>query len=91
MTTTELFAVWRYPDDPAEVTELDDTSTKLVRYLFKKYPAELFPKRLTVTRWRYAGGRARGNLRRRISRHVGVREAIPNTDSLRPPHALSTP
>ena len=44
MTTTELFALWRYPDDPAEVTELYDTSTKLVRYLFKKYPAELFPK-----------------------------------------------
>ena len=44
MTVTELLAVSRYPQNPSSVSQLYDTSTKFVRYLFAKYPAELFPK-----------------------------------------------
>jgi hypothetical protein len=44
MSLTELIAVSRYPTDVANVTRLYDTGTKFVRYLFAKYPAELFPK-----------------------------------------------
>jgi len=44
MTLTELIAVSRYPEDHASVARLYDTGTKFVRYLFAKYPAELFPK-----------------------------------------------
>ncbi len=44
MNLTELIAVSRYPTDVASVTRLYDSGTKFVRYLFAKYPAELFPK-----------------------------------------------
>ena len=44
MTVTELLAVSQYPQNPSSVSQLYDTSTKFVRYLFAKYPAELFPK-----------------------------------------------
>ena len=44
MTLTELMAVTRYPDDDGSVTELYETGTKFVRYLFTKYPADLFPR-----------------------------------------------
>jgi hypothetical protein len=44
MTVTELIAVSRYPEDTLTVAELYDTGGKFVRYLFSKYPAELFPK-----------------------------------------------
>ena len=44
MTAAELFATARYPEDSTEVKRLYDTSTKLVRYLFTKYRAEMFPK-----------------------------------------------
>jgi hypothetical protein len=44
MTLTELIGVSRYPEDPVDVTPVYDTGTKFVRYLFTKYPAELFPK-----------------------------------------------
>ena len=43
MTLTELIAVSRYPADPGRVTELYESGTKFIRYLFAKYPAELFP------------------------------------------------
>ncbi|MBA3652422.1 MAG: hypothetical protein H0W66_13325 [Chthoniobacterales bacterium] len=39
-----MFATKRYPEAPLEVARLYGTSAKLVRYLFKKYPHELFPK-----------------------------------------------
>jgi hypothetical protein len=44
MTLTELIAVSRYPKDAVDITPLYDTGTKFVRYLFAKYPPELFPK-----------------------------------------------
>ena len=44
MTLTELISVTHYPEDPNEVARLYETGTKFVRYLFAKYPAELFPK-----------------------------------------------
>jgi hypothetical protein len=44
MTLTELISVTRYPEDPVSVTRLYETGTKFVRYLFARYPAELFPK-----------------------------------------------
>ncbi|HEY4285026.1 MAG TPA: hypothetical protein VGM62_18325 [Chthoniobacterales bacterium] len=44
MTLTELMAITRYPDDDASVPQLYETGTKFVRYLFAKYPAELFPR-----------------------------------------------
>ena len=44
MTVAELTATARYPAEPAEVARLYATSAKLVRYLFNKYPRELFPK-----------------------------------------------
>ena len=44
MTLTELVSVTRYPEDPNDVARLYETGTKFVRYLFAKYPAELFPK-----------------------------------------------
>jgi hypothetical protein len=44
MTVTELIAVTKYPDDAGTVTDLYQSATKLVRYLFTKYPAELFPR-----------------------------------------------
>ena len=40
----DLFRLSRYPDDYLGLPQLYDTSTKLIRYLFQKYPAELFPK-----------------------------------------------
>jgi hypothetical protein len=44
MTVAELFATQRYPEAPLDVARLYDTSAKFVRYLFNKYPPELFPK-----------------------------------------------
>ncbi len=44
MTVTELTATTRYPAEPEEVARLYETSAKFVRYLFNKYPRELFPK-----------------------------------------------
>jgi hypothetical protein len=44
MTLTELIAINRYPEDPPSVARLYETGTKFVRYLFARYPAELFPK-----------------------------------------------
>ena len=44
MTATDLFATARYPVGEEAVAQLYDTSSKFVRYLFKKYPKELFPK-----------------------------------------------
>jgi hypothetical protein len=44
LTVTELIAIWHYPKDSPAVTQLYDTGTKFVRYLYGKYPAELFPK-----------------------------------------------
>ncbi len=44
MTVADLFATERYPEAPLGVARLYDTSVKLVRYLFNKYPPELFPK-----------------------------------------------
>lgn len=44
LTVTELTAISQYPDDPASVSRLYDTGTKFVRYLFSKYPPDLFPK-----------------------------------------------
>jgi len=44
LTVTELIAIWHYPNDSAAVAQLYDSATKFVRYLFSKYPAELFPK-----------------------------------------------
>ena len=44
MTVTELTATRRYPAEPEEVARLYETSAKFVRYLFNKYPRELFPK-----------------------------------------------
>lgn len=43
-TVAELLATARYPEAPMEVARLYDTSAKFVRYLFNKYPPELFPK-----------------------------------------------
>jgi hypothetical protein len=44
MTVSELIAMTRYPDDSSDVTDLYQSANKLVRYLFTKYPGELFPK-----------------------------------------------
>ena len=44
MTVAELTATTRYPTEPAEVARLYETSAKFVRYLFNKYPRDLFPK-----------------------------------------------
>ncbi len=44
VTVAELFATQRYPEAPLEIARLYDTSAKFVRYLFNKYPPELFPK-----------------------------------------------
>jgi len=44
MTATEVIAVTKYPDDSSSVIDLYQSATKLVRYLFTKYPAELFPR-----------------------------------------------
>jgi hypothetical protein len=44
MNVKELIAVSKYPEDLSSVTQLYDSATKFVRYLFGKYPAELFPK-----------------------------------------------
>ncbi len=44
MTVAELTATKRYPEEPVEVARLYETSAKFVRYLFNKYPKELFPK-----------------------------------------------
>jgi len=44
LSVTELLAVSRYPEDPESISRLYDTGTKFVRYLFAKYPAELFPR-----------------------------------------------
>lgn len=46
MTVTGLLAIQRYPASPLEVARLYDTSAKFVRYLFNKYPPELFPKQV---------------------------------------------
>ncbi|MEO6872085.1 MAG: hypothetical protein ABI233_07680 [Chthoniobacterales bacterium] len=44
MTVAKLFAPARYPVGDEAVAQLYDTSSKFVRYLYKKYPKELFPK-----------------------------------------------
>jgi len=44
MSVAELIATERYPADPPAVARLYDTSAKFVRYLFNRYPRELFPK-----------------------------------------------
>src|SRR4029453_7843858 len=44
MTLSELIATRQYPREGAAVTELYESSTKFVRYLFTKYPPEVFPK-----------------------------------------------
>src|SRR5437868_6135779 len=44
MTLTELMSVTRYPEDDASVPQLYETGTKFVRYLFARYPAELFAR-----------------------------------------------
>jgi hypothetical protein len=44
MTLTELMAITRYPEDDASVTQLYETGTKFVRYLFGRYSPELFPR-----------------------------------------------
>jgi hypothetical protein len=44
MVLTELLALVRYPDEGSAATEMYQTSTKFVRYLFTKYPADLFPR-----------------------------------------------
>jgi hypothetical protein len=44
MTLTELIAVSGYPEDEPSIAQLYDTGTKFVRYLFAKYPAELFSR-----------------------------------------------
>jgi len=44
MTLTDLVAVSRYPTDAGEITDLYQSATKFVRYLFGKYPATLFPQ-----------------------------------------------
>jgi len=44
MALTELIATSRYPDDNDDVFRFYQSATKFVRYLFQKYPAELFPK-----------------------------------------------
>jgi hypothetical protein len=44
MTLTELIGVTSYPEDSTNVTDIYQSATKFVRYLFTKYPAELFPK-----------------------------------------------
>ena len=44
MTVAELTATARYPEDLDAIARLYDTSAKFVRYLFNKYPKELFPK-----------------------------------------------
>lgn len=44
MSVGELLTTTRYLETPDEVARLYDTSAKLVRYLFNKYPKEFFPK-----------------------------------------------
>ena len=44
MTVAELVATTRYPADLNAVASLYETSAKFVRYLYNKYPQELFPK-----------------------------------------------
>ena len=44
MTVAELITTARYPREPEEVARLYETSAKFVRYLFNKYPKDLFPK-----------------------------------------------
>jgi hypothetical protein len=44
MNVKEMIAVSKYPEDLSSVTQLYDSATKFVRYLFGKYRAELFPK-----------------------------------------------
>ena len=44
MTVAELIATTRYPAEPPQVARLYETGAKFVRYLFNKYPRELFPK-----------------------------------------------
>ena len=44
MTLTELMAITRYPEDDASVTQLYETGTKFVRYLFGRYSTEFFPR-----------------------------------------------
>ncbi len=44
MTVAELVATTRYPADLDAVASLYETSAKFVRYLYNKYPRELFPK-----------------------------------------------
>jgi hypothetical protein len=44
MTLTELIAVSHYPEDSASVTQLYESGTKFIRYLFAKYPADRFPQ-----------------------------------------------
>jgi hypothetical protein len=44
MTVAELMATRHYPLELDAVWQLYETSSKFVRYLFNKYPHELFPK-----------------------------------------------
>jgi hypothetical protein len=44
MSIGELFTTTQYPLNRAAVDSLYETSAKFVRYLFNKYPKELFPK-----------------------------------------------
>jgi hypothetical protein len=44
MTVAELMTTNRYPTDTEQVTRLYDTSAKFVRYLFNRYPKQLFPR-----------------------------------------------
>lgn len=44
LAVAELTATVRYPEEIDQVARLYDTSAIFVRYLFNKYPKELFPK-----------------------------------------------
>ncbi|MGI8432855.1 MAG: hypothetical protein ACR2MW_11275 [Chthoniobacterales bacterium] len=44
MTVADLFATQRYPGELDAIWPLYETSEKFVRYLYNKYPHELFPK-----------------------------------------------
>jgi hypothetical protein len=46
MTVADLIATTHYPAEPRQVARLYATGAKFVRYLFNKYPRELFPRLL---------------------------------------------
>ncbi len=62
LTVAELLATQRYPSDVEAVARLYETSAKFVRYLFNKYPKELFPKFVD----RISAGRPAGDALREI-------------------------